>query len=58
MIYAELGEIVSGKKKGRETKEERTLACMTGVGTPDVAVARRVYETALARNLGIWVSLW
>jgi alanine dehydrogenase len=58
MIYAELGEIVSGKKKGRETREERTLACLTGVGTLDVAVARRVYETALARNLGIWVSLW
>jgi alanine dehydrogenase len=58
MIYAELGEIVSGKKKGRETREERTLACLTGVGTLDVAVARRIYETALASNLGSWVSLW
>jgi len=58
MIYAELGEIVSGKLKGRETREERTLACLTGVGTLDVAVARRVYETALSRNLGSWVSLW
>ncbi len=58
MIHAELGEIVSGKKKGREAREERTLACLTGVGTLDVAVARRVYETALARKLGSWVSLW
>jgi len=58
MIYAELGEIVSGRKKGRETREERTLACLTGVGTLDVAVARRVYEIALVRNLGSWVSLW
>jgi alanine dehydrogenase len=58
MIYAELGEIVSGKKKGRETREERTLACLTGVGTLDVAVARRVYERALERKLGLWVSLW
>lgn len=58
MIYAELGEIVSGRKKGRETRDERTLACLTGVGTLDVAVARRIYETALARNLGSWVSLW
>jgi ornithine cyclodeaminase/alanine dehydrogenase-like protein (mu-crystallin family) len=57
MIYAELGEIVSGRKKGRETREERTLACLTGVGTLDVAVARRVYEIALARNLGSWVTL-
>jgi ornithine cyclodeaminase/alanine dehydrogenase-like protein (mu-crystallin family) len=57
MIYAELGEIVSGRKKGRETREERTLACLTGVGTLDVAVARRVYEIALARNLGRWVTL-
>ncbi|MCX5915624.1 MAG: ornithine cyclodeaminase family protein [Deltaproteobacteria bacterium] len=58
MIYAELGEIVSGRKKGRETRDERTLACLTGVGTLDVAVARRIYETALARNLGSWVNLW
>jgi ornithine cyclodeaminase/alanine dehydrogenase-like protein (mu-crystallin family) len=58
MIYADLGEIVSGKKKGRETRDERTLACLTGVGTLDVAVARRIYETALARNLGSWVNLW
>jgi len=58
MIYAELGEIVSGKKKGRETREERTLACLTGVGTLDVAVARRVYERALKRKLGLWVALW
>jgi ornithine cyclodeaminase/alanine dehydrogenase-like protein (mu-crystallin family) len=57
MIYAELGEIVSGKKKGRETRNERTLACLTGVGTLDVAVARRVYDIALVRNLGSWVSL-
>jgi ornithine cyclodeaminase/alanine dehydrogenase-like protein (mu-crystallin family) len=57
MIYAELGEIVSGRKKGRETKKERTLACLTGVGTLDVAVARRVYDIALFRNLGSWVSL-
>jgi ornithine cyclodeaminase/alanine dehydrogenase-like protein (mu-crystallin family) len=58
LIYAELGEIVCGKKRGREGKEERTLACLTGVGTLDVAVARRVYETALTRTLGSWFSLW
>ena len=58
LIYADLGEIVCGKKQGREGEEERTLACLTGVGTLDVAVARRVYEIALARNLGSWFSLW
>jgi len=58
MIYAELGEVVCGRKKGRETRKERTLACLTGVGTLDVAVARRVYEKALKRKLGLWVSLW
>jgi alanine dehydrogenase len=58
MIYAELGEIMTGKKKGRETGEEKTLACLTGVGTLDVAVARRVYERALERQLGLRLGLW
>ena len=57
MIYAELGEIVSGKKKGREGREERTLACLTGVGTLDVAVARKVYERAVEHGMGSWKSL-
>ena len=57
MIYAELGEVVSGKKKGREGREERTLACLTGVGTLDVAVARKVYERAVEHGMGSWKSL-
>jgi len=57
LVYAELGEIVCGKQRGRETPEERTLACMTGVGTLDVAVARRVYEIARERNLGTFFRL-
>lgn len=57
IIYAEIGEVVSGQKKGREKREERTLACLTGVGTLDVAVGRKVYERALEHRIGSWKSL-
>jgi ornithine cyclodeaminase/alanine dehydrogenase-like protein (mu-crystallin family) len=57
-IHAELGEIVCGKRPGRAGEEERTLACLTGVGTLDVAVARRVYESALSRKMGRFFSFW
>jgi ornithine cyclodeaminase/alanine dehydrogenase-like protein (mu-crystallin family) len=57
MIDAELGEIVSGKKPARGNSEERILACLTGVGTLDVAVARRVYERAYGKGMGSWKNI-
>ena len=38
-IYAELGEIVAGKKLGRTTDEQLTIADLTGVGFQDTAIA-------------------
>ncbi len=51
-VYAELGEIVAGVKPGRESDEEITVADLTGVGVQDAAVAGRVLEEALRRDLG------
>ncbi len=51
-VYAELGEIAAGMKRGRESDEEITVADLTGVGIQDAAVANRVVEDATRRNFG------
>jgi ornithine cyclodeaminase/alanine dehydrogenase-like protein (mu-crystallin family) len=49
-LYAELGEIVAGKKKGRHSSAERILAINIGLALEDVIVASHVYE--LVRDRG------
>ena len=51
-VYAELGEILAGKKPGRESEDEITVADLTGVGIQDAAVADYVMEEAERRDLG------
>ena len=43
-IYAELGEITAGKKKGRQSDEEITLFDSTGLAIQDVSCAYTVYK--------------
>ena len=43
-IYAELGEIVRGKKKGRSSDSEITLFDSTGLAVQDIACAATVYK--------------
>lgn len=43
-LYAELGEIVAGIKKGREIPEERILAINIGLALEDVIVSNYIYE--------------
>ncbi|MFX0198672.1 MAG: ornithine cyclodeaminase family protein [Candidatus Hodarchaeota archaeon] len=56
-IYSDLGRIVVGKKKGRENEDEIILYVHSGVGTEDVAVARKIYELAKAHGKGTMLSL-
>ena len=50
--YADLGEIVTGAKSGRETPEERTMSLNLGLAIEDVATARLIYERAMAAGVG------
>lgn len=50
-IYATLGEIVAGIKKGREA-DEITIFDSTGLAIQDIAVARVIYEEAKRRGVG------
>ncbi len=51
-IYADLGELVAGKKKGRENNREKTIACNLGLAIEDIAVATLIYLRAVENGIG------
>jgi alanine dehydrogenase len=51
-IWAELGEIVTGKKRGRTSEEEKTLFKSVGLGIQDAAVAKLVFQKAQSQGVG------
>lgn len=57
-IYANLGEIVTGKKAGRETDEERIFFLPIGMGGEDIIAAYRIYQMAQEKKLGKRLKLW
>jgi ornithine cyclodeaminase/alanine dehydrogenase-like protein (mu-crystallin family) len=56
-VYATLGELVTGRKLGRQTETERTMACNLGVALEDVATAPLVYRRAVDKGIGTWLPL-
>ena len=56
-LYATLGEIVAGQKRGRENDTEITIFKSTGMAIQDVATAKRVYELAREKGAGLEVSI-
>jgi alanine dehydrogenase len=56
-VYAEIGEIVSGKKPGRTSPAEIIIYDTTGTALQDTAAAALCYEKALARKVGRWINL-
>jgi ornithine cyclodeaminase/alanine dehydrogenase len=55
--YADLGELVTGQKAGRETPGERTMAINLGLALDDMAVAPEIYRRAEARGIGTRLPL-
>ncbi len=51
-IHADLGELVSGKKPGRQRAEERTMTANLGLAIDDMAVAPILYRRALEKGIG------
>jgi ornithine cyclodeaminase/alanine dehydrogenase len=56
-VTADLGEIVSGKKAGRENSEERVMCMNLGLAIEDMALAIAVYKKAKKANIGIKLRL-
>jgi alanine dehydrogenase len=57
-IYAELGEVVAGKKPGRTSGPEITVFDSTGTALQDVAAAAVVYREAEKSGLGLIIDLF
>lgn len=57
-IYADIGEIVAGKKSGRQTAEESIYFGQVGMGIEDIAVAWRVFRQAEQESIGSVLDLW
>jgi ornithine cyclodeaminase/alanine dehydrogenase len=56
-IHADLGELASGKKPGRETPDERTMTANLGLALNDMAVAPLIYRKAKEKGIGTWLPL-
>ena len=55
--YADLGELVTGRKPGRVSEDQRTMSMNLGLAIEDVATARILYERALAAGAGVELPL-
>jgi ornithine cyclodeaminase/alanine dehydrogenase-like protein (mu-crystallin family) len=53
----EVGEVLSGKRPGRTSREEITLYKSTGHAVEDAVTARLVYDAARAAGVGVSLSL-
>jgi alanine dehydrogenase len=54
-LHAEIHQLVSGEKRGREHDDERILIHTTGLVSQDVALAHFSYRNALEKGLGLWL---
>ena len=51
-IYAALGDIVAGRKRGRVSPDEITVFDSTGLAIQDTVIAQLIYKTALKLKVG------
>ncbi len=56
-VYADLGELVTGERAGRESAEERTMTANLGLALDDMTVAPLVYEKAMEQGIGTLLPL-
>lgn len=56
-IVAELGEVITGQKEGRQTAQDITLFNSVGIGVLDLAIGRLLIDSAAEQGLGLNVNL-
>lgn len=56
-IYADLGELAAGLKKGRANVREKIFAMNMGIAVDDMVTAKALYERALKTGTGVRLPL-
>jgi len=56
-LHADLGELVTGQKPGRQTPVQRTMTANLGLALDDMAVAPLIYQKAVDKGIGTWLDL-
>ena len=51
-LYAELPDLLSGKKPGRESDKERIFIRAIGLVNQDIAMANAIYQSAVEKGIG------
>lgn len=57
-VSAQIGEIINGKKPGRENDQETIYFNAVGMGVEDIAIVTRAYRKAVAAGIGTKVAYW
>jgi ornithine cyclodeaminase/alanine dehydrogenase-like protein (mu-crystallin family) len=55
-VHADLGELVTGVKSGRQTREEKNMTANLGLALDDMAVAPLIYHRAVEQGIGTWLT--
>ena len=55
-IYGDIGEIIVGRKNGREDDREFIYFNSVGLAAEDVLLSHRIYEKAQEMNIGTWLE--
>jgi ornithine cyclodeaminase len=56
-IHGDLGEVILGKIKGRETEDEITVFKAVGSALLDVVLAQKIYQKAVEQKLGTVINI-
>ncbi|MCR4429227.1 MAG: ornithine cyclodeaminase family protein [Caldiserica bacterium] len=56
-IHGEMGEIILGRKSGRENPSERIFFSPIGMAVDDIVLAKHIYDLAVEKGIGQRLSL-
>jgi len=57
-IHGDIGQVLLGRKPGRESDDEITIFDSTGMAIQDNATANKIYQNALANNVGTFFQFF
>ncbi|MGO0061185.1 ornithine cyclodeaminase family protein [Brevibacillus fluminis] len=57
-IYAETGLVAAGDKPGRTSSDQLIVSNNVGMAVEDIIIARKVFDRALEREIGLKLPLW